>query len=250
MSLLEINDLSLWYGDKRVLYDVSFTLEEGEVLCIVGESGSGKSSILYATIGLLPSNARLRGSIRFKGVELLELPESRKRKIRGRDMGMVFQEPSTYLDPLFTAGAQIEEAYRAHFPKAQDARQRALEAARLVGIPKAEEKLKMYPHQLSGGLKQRVCIAAALVCEPALLLADEPTTALDVSVQKRILSLFRRIRDMGKSILLVTHDFGVVAEVADRVVVLKEGKVVESGDVYEIFDSPKEDYTKLLLSAI
>ncbi len=250
MSLLEVKDLNLWYGDKQVLYDVSFSLKEGEILCIVGESGSGKSSILYAINGLLPADARLEGEILFRGKDLTSLSERERRNIRGKDIGMVFQEPSTYLDPLFSVGSQIGETYRAHFPKAKDWREKTLEAMRKAGIPRAEEKFSMYPHQLSGGLKQRVCIAIALVCEPSLLLADEPTTALDVSVQKRILSLFRNLKETGKSILLVTHDFGVVAEVADRVIVLKDGHIIESNDVISIFDSPREDYTKLLLSAI
>jgi peptide/nickel transport system ATP-binding protein len=250
MSLLEIENLNLWYGDRQVLYDVSLSLEEGQILCIVGESGSGKSSLLYAINGLLPNNARLEGSIRFKGREITHLTDRERKRLRGKDIGMVFQEPSTYLDPLFSVGTQIEETYRAHFPKAKDSREKSLEAMRRSGIPKVEERFGMYPHQLSGGLKQRVCIAIALVCEPSLLLADEPTTALDVSVQKRILALFREIKSEGRSVLLVTHDFGVVAEVADSVAVLKEGRIVERADVYSIFDNPREGYTKLLLSAI
>ena len=250
MSLLEVKGLNLRYGDKQVLYDVSFTLEEGEILCIVGESGSGKSSILYAINGLLPANSEVWGSIKFRGKELTQLSDRERRNIIGREIGMVFQEPSTYLDPLFTVGTQVEEAYTAHFPEDKNPREKALLAMRRAGIPKVEEKFNMYPHQLSGGLKQRVCIAISLVCEPSLLLADEPTTALDVSVQKRILSLFRDIRDTGKSVILVTHDFGVVAEVADKVVVLKDGRIIERGDVYDIFDNPREEYTKLLLSAI
>ena len=251
MSLLEVRGLSLWYGDNRVLYDVSFSIGRGEVLCIVGESGSGKSSILYSILGLLPPNARLEGEIFFDGKDLTTLKESERKKIRGKGIGMVFQEPSSYLDPLFTVGSQIAETFEAHFPEGKkESRERAVDAMRKAGIPKAEEKFGMYPHQLSGGLKQRVCIAISVVCEPSLLLADEPTTALDVSVQKRILNLFRRLRSEGKSVILVTHDFGVVAEVGDRVLVLKDGRIVEEGNVYEIFDSPKESYTKMLLSAI
>ena len=250
MSLLEVEDLSLWYGENRVLHSISFYVNEGEILCIVGESGSGKSSILYAIAGLLPDNARVEGRIRFNGTDLLRIPERKRRKLRGKEIGMIFQEPSAYLDPLFTVGSQIEETYKSHFREAKDSREKAIEALRKAGIPKPEEKFSMYPHQLSGGLRQRVCIAISIVCEPKLLLADEPTTALDVSVQKRILNLFRRLRSEGKSIILVTHDFGVVAEVGDRVVVLKEGRVVEEGDVYQIFDSPKESYTKMLLEAI
>jgi len=249
--LLEVKNLNLWYGEKQVLWNVSFNLNDGEILCIVGESGSGKSSILYSIMGILPPLARLQASINFADTELTGLTDRDMQRIRGKDIGMVFQEPSSYLDPLFTVGSQIEETYLGHFPAdKKGARERALQAMKRAGIASAEEKFKLYPHQLSGGLKQRVCIASAIVCEPRLLLADEPTTALDVSVQKKILSLFRRLRQEGKSILLVTHDFGVVAEVADRVVVLKEGRVVEEGNVFDIFDSPREEYTKLLLSSL
>ncbi len=250
MSLLIVENLDLWYGEKKVLHGISFELGEGEILCIVGESGSGKSSILQSVMGLLPPQARLSGRILFRGTDLTKLSEGERRKIRGRYMGMVFQEPSSYLDPLFTVGSQIEEAYRSHFPEDRSSREKAIEAMRRAGIPKAEEKFGMFPHQLSGGLKQRVCIAISIVCQPSLLLADEPTTALDVSVQKKILQLFRKLREEGKSILLVTHDFGVVAEVGDRVIVLKEGRIVEEGDVFRVFDRPSHDYTKLLLEAI
>lgn len=251
MSLLEVKNLNLWYGRTQVLHNVSFSLQKGEVLCIVGESGSGKSSILLSIMGLLPENARVEGEIIFRGRDLLKLRESERRRLRGRDVGMIFQEPSSYLDPLFTVGSQIAETYEGHFPdRKKESKDKTLEAMKKAGIPRAEEKFGMYPHQLSGGLKQRVCIAMAIVCEPELLLADEPTTALDVSVQKRILTLLRKLRSEGKSVILVTHDFGVVAEVGDRVVVLKEGRVVERGDVFEVFDSPKDLYTKTLIEAI
>ncbi len=251
MSLLKVECLNLWYGSNHVLHDVSFSIEEGEILCIVGESGSGKSSILYSIMGLLPSGSRVEGSILFRGRELLKLSEKERRAIRGRYIGMIFQEPSSYLDPLFTVSSQVMEAFIAHYPeRKKEAKTRTLEAMRKAGIPHPEEKLNMYPHQLSGGLKQRVCIASAIVCEPELILADEPTTALDVTVQKRILNLFRNFKKEGKSVILVTHDFGVVAEVGDRVIVLREGRVIEEGDVFEIFDRPKESYTKSLLEAI
>ncbi|HIQ30625.1 MAG TPA: ABC transporter ATP-binding protein [Aquifex aeolicus] len=251
MTVLKVEKLNLWYGHRKVLQDVSFEVGEGEVLCIVGQSGSGKSSILYSILGLLPPHARVEGSIYLMGDDLRKLGRKEMREIRGRKIGMVFQEPSSYLDPLFTVGIQISETLFAHFSKsAEEVRERTLKAMRRVGIPEPEKKYGMYPHQLSGGLKQRVCIAMATVCEPKLLLADEPTTALDVSVQKRILALFRKIRSEGRSIVLVTHDFGVVAEVGDRVLVLKEGKVVEEGSVYDIFDHPQDPYTRELLAAI
>ncbi len=246
---LEVRNLNLYYGSNRVLKDINFDLKEGEVLCIVGESGSGKTSILYSIIGLLPEDARLEGSIRFKGRELVGMPEKEYRKIRGRYTSIVFQEPSVYLDPLYRVGPQVEEVYIAHFGKEQ-AKEKASEALKKAGIKEVERVYNSYPHHLSGGLKQRVCIAIATVCNPQLVLADEPTTALDVSIQSRILKLFRDMKEEGRSVILVTHDFGVVAEVADRVIVLKDGLVVEEGDVLSIFDHPKHPYTQELLSAI
>lgn len=247
--LLEVRDLKLWYGKRQVLKGISFGLKEGEVLCIVGESGSGKTSILYSIMGLLPEGSRLEGSIKFKGIELTELSEKDYRKLRGRHISIVFQEPSVYLDPLYRVGHQVEEAYEAHFGKA-GAKEKALEALRKAGIRDAEKVYHSYPHHLSGGLKQRVCIAIATVCNPELVLADEPTTALDVSVQSKILRLFRNMKEEGRSVLLVTHDFGVVAEVADRVMVIKDGTLVEEGDVWSIFDNPRHPYTQELLKAI
>lgn len=247
--MLEVKGLNLWYGKSRILKGVSFEVKGGEVLCIVGESGSGKTSILYSILGLLPAGARIEGSIRFRGRELVGLSEKELRKLRGRHISVVFQEPSVYLDPLFRAGYQVEEAYRAHYREG-NARELALQALKKAGIRDAERVYNSYPHHLSGGLKQRVCIAIATVCNPELVLADEPTTALDVSVQSRILRLFRDMKEEGKSVILVTHDFGVVAEVADRVMVLKDGLVVEEGDVWELFDNPKHPYTQELLRAI
>ncbi|ADC88779.1 ABC transporter related protein [Thermocrinis albus DSM 14484] len=245
--MLEVHDLHLYYGQRHILKGVSFSVKEGEILCIMGESGSGKSSILMSIMGLLPKGAVLRGSIRWRGKELIGLSEGEYRKIRGREIGMVFQEPSLYLDPLFRVGSQVEEAYTVHFGK-KGARDRAVQALKRAGIQDAERIYRAYPHQLSGGLKQRVCIAMAIVCDPPLLLADEPTTALDLTVQKRILHLLRSLRDEGKSILLVTHDPGVVAECADRVLVIKEGEVLEEGDVFRIFDAPQHPYTRQLIS--
>lgn len=247
--LLEVESLNLWYGEKHILKDVSFGIDAGEVLCIVGESGSGKSSILASIMGLLPKYAKVSGSVKFKGKEILGLAESEYRKLRGRHISMVFQEPSAYLDPLFKIGTQIEEAYIAHFGK-KGAKQKSLQALKDAGIEDAERVYRLYPHHLSGGMKQRVCIAIATVCDPEIVLADEPTTALDVSVQEKILALFRRLRERGKAVIIVTHDFGVVAEVADRVIVLKDGQVVEQKDVFSIFDNPEHPYTKELLSAL
>lgn len=251
MNLLEVRSLNLWYGETQALKDVSFSLGRGEILCIVGESGSGKSSILYSIIGLLPEGARVEGEVVFEGRDLLKLDEGEMKNIRGKDITMIFQEPSAYLDPLFTVGVQIGETYLAHIGGPRDlVGDKVIESMRKAGIPKPQEKVNMYPHQLSGGLKQRVCIASSIICDPKLILADEPTTALDVSIQKRILHLFMRIKEEGRSVILVTHDFGVVAEVGDRVIVLKDGKVIEEGNVEEIFDAPKEEYTRMLLEAI
>lgn len=247
--LLEVENLNLWYGEKHILKDVSFGIDAGEVLCIVGESGSGKSSILASIMGILPKYAKVSGSVKFKGKEILGLAESEYRKLRGRHISMVFQEPSAYLDPLFKIGTQIEEAYIAHFGK-KGAKQKSLQALKDAGIEDAERVYRLYPHHLSGGMKQRVCIAIATVCDPDIVLADEPTTALDVSVQEKILALFRRLRERGKAVIIVTHDFGVVAEVADKVIVLKDGQVVEQKDVFSIFDNPEHPYTKELLSAL
>jgi len=249
VALLEVRNLRLFYKEKEALKGISFSVKEREVLCIVGESGSGKSSIFYAIMRILPPYAKTKGEILFKGKDLLKLKEEDMRHIRGKEIGMVFQEPSLYLDPLFTVGSQIEETYKAHI-KDGNSYEATIKAMRKAGIPKPAEKYKMYPHQLSGGLKQRVCIANAIVCNPSLVLADEPTTALDVSLQRRILNLFRKMKEDGKSVILITHDFGVVAEVADRVIVLKEGEIVEEGDVYKIFESPSHPYTKRLLEAI
>ena len=245
--LLEVKDLNLWYGEKHILKGINFNLSEGEILCIVGESGSGKTSILYSIIGLLPKNAMLKGSILFKGRDIKDIKVVEK--LRGKEISMVFQEPSLYLDPLYKVGKQIEEAYQAHFGK-HLSREKALHALRKAGVLEAERVYNSYPHQLSGGLKQRVCIAIATVCNPSLVLADEPTTALDVSIQSKILKLFRDMKEEGKSVILVTHDFGVVAEVADRVIVLKDGQVVEEGDVFSIFDNPGHPYTVELLKSL
>lgn len=251
MSLLQVNSLNLWYGHNHVLKDVSFSLNKGEVLCIVGESGSGKSSILHSITRLLTKDSKLKGEILFKGKNITSMSEGELKGIRGKEIGMIFQEPSAYLDPLFSVGSQIMEPLLAHRNvDKREARSIALESMAKAGIPKPEEKFRMYPHQLSGGLKQRVCIAMAVVCDPDLVLADEPTTALDVSVQKRILSLFRKMKAEGRSVILVTHDFGVVAEIGDRVIVLKDGVIVEERDVYEIFDKPRDPYTKMLLEAV
>ncbi len=247
MSLLRVESLTVRYGNFEAVKKVSFTVGEGEIVCIVGESGSGKSTILKAIGGILPEKASAEGGVFFKGKNLLKLSKRELNRLRGKEIGFIFQEPSLYLDPLFKVGKQIEETCRIHSPN-RNCRKEALLSLERVGVEDPLRVYSSYPHQLSGGLKQRVNIADATVNGPSLLLADEPTTALDVSTQKRILSLFLKLKEEGKSILLITHDFGVVWEVADRVLVLKEGVLVEEGLVYDLYREPKHPYTKRLVS--
>ncbi|WP_309136387.1 ABC transporter ATP-binding protein [Nocardioides campestrisoli] len=251
--LLTIEHLAISFAQPRpAVNDVSLRIAPGEVLALVGESGSGKSMTARAVLGLLPPGARASGSIRFRDEELLGLDDAALSRFRGRRVAMVFQEPQTALNPVRTVGWQIREALRAHgrVDRGQ-ARSRALELLRQVEIPDPEERLGYYPHQLSGGQKQRVVLALALANEPDLLLADEPTTALDVTVQAEILALLRRVRDRtGTSILLITHNMGVVAEIADRVMVLREGDVVEEGETGSLFADPRHPYTRQLLDSV
>lgn len=251
--VLEVTDLAISFAHPRpAVVSVSITLGEAEVLALVGESGSGKSMTARAVIGLLPEGAVATGSVRLRGEEVLGLPEDQLRRIRGRRVAMVFQEPQTALNPVRTIGWQLSEALRAHGGvRGKAARERAIELLREVEIPDPEERLGFYPHQLSGGQKQRVVLALALANEPELLLADEPTTALDVTVQAEILALLRRIRDRtGTSIVIITHNMGVVAHIADRVVVLRQGEVVEEAETHELFARPRHAYTRQLLAAV
>lgn len=225
---------------------------EDEVVALVGESGSGKSVSSMSVLGLLPRNATVTGSIRFDGTELVGASKDAVRRARGGGVAMVFQDPSQALDPVFTVGSQLIEALRAHarMPRAE-ARRRAVELLRAVEMPDPEERMGFYPHQLSGGQAQRVVIAIGLAGDPRLLIADEPTTALDVTVQAEVLDLIRRLRARTRmAVLLITHDMGVVADLADRVVVMRHGSVVESGGVEQIFAAPREDYTRDLLASV
>jgi len=237
-----------------VLDGVGFTLNPGAVVGLVGESGCGKSVTAMSVMRLLPSPpSRVdRGSIRFDGIDLLSLDEDAMRDMRGNRIGMIFQEPMTSLNPTFTVGWQIDEALRLHTSLGRDARyKRCLELLRLVGIGAAERRLKQYPHELSGGLRQRIMIAMALACEPRLLVADEPTTALDVTIQAQILNLLVGLRDrLGMAILLITHDLGVVAEYCDHVVVMYAGRVVEKAPVRPLFARPRHPYTAGLLASM
>jgi peptide/nickel transport system ATP-binding protein len=252
-ALLEIDNLCVTIDGLDMVSDVSFALEAGKTLALVGESGCGKTITALALMRLLPEAARLtRGSLRLKGKEFSKIPESEMQNIRGNDISMIFQEPGSALDPLMTVGDQIIESIRAHQNISRpQARQQALEMLERVGIPDAGTRLKQYPFELSGGMCQRVMIAAALVCRPSVLIADEPTTALDVTIQAQILDLIRTMRsEIGTAVILITHDMGIVADMADQVAVMYAGRVVEQGDVYEIFREPRHPYTRLLLKSI
>jgi peptide/nickel transport system ATP-binding protein len=232
--------------------DASFHLPAGETLCIVGESGSGKSVTALSVIRLVPPPGRIvSGAIRFAGRDLMPLREEDMQQVRGAQIGFVFQEPMTALNPVITIGAHIEETLRVHNRATKrTAPAKAVELLDAVSVPEPQRRAAEYPHQLSGGLRQRALIAMALACEPKLLIADEPTTALDVTIQAQILELLRDLRTrMGLSLLLITHDFGVVAEMADRVAVMHHGRIVETAPVRALFASPKDPYTKSLLSA-
>jgi len=241
-------------GEREVVSDLSFSVARGETLCIAGESGSGKSMTSLAIMALLPQPAARvsGGSIQIDGVDLATLPESRMRHFRGYRIAMIFQEPMTSLNPVLSIGRQIIEAIEVHTPLSRrEARQRAIDALKAVRIPDAERRLGQYPHELSGGMRQRVMIAMALALKPDVLIADEPTTALDVTVQGEVLELLRDLqREIGTSLILITHDMGVVAEMADRVIIMRNGRTVEQGRATEIFASPGTDYTRELLAAV
>jgi len=256
--VLEVKSLQTYFftddGAVKAVDGVSFEVGAGETLGIVGESGCGKSVTSLSILRLIPSppGKIVGGEIRFMGQNLLDLPDAAMRKIRGNEISMIFQEPMTSLNPVYTCGEQIMEAVMLHQKVGRkEARTRAIEMLRLVGIPSPEQRVDEYPHQLSGGMRQRVMIAMALSCHPRVLIADEPTTALDVTIQAQILELLNRLQqELGMSILLITHDLGVVAETCDRVAVMYAGQVVEYADVLEIFHHPRMPYTAGLLGSI
>ena len=241
-------------GEREVVSDLSLTLERGETLCIAGESGSGKSMTALAIMRLLPQPAARisSGTIRLGDTDLATLDERQMRRIRGDRIAMIFQEPMTSLNPVLSIGRQLTESIEAHTGLSQrEARQRAIEALKAVRISEAESRLKQFPHELSGGMRQRVMIAMALALEPDVLIADEPTTALDVTVQGEVLELLRDLqRQHGTSVILITHDMGVVAEMADRVIIMRHGRMVEEGTTADIFARPQADYTRELLAAV
>ena len=256
-NLLEVRHLKTSYrteqGEVTPVDDVSFTLKEGETLCIVGESGCGKSVTSLSILRLLGRNGFLKhGSIVFQGKDLASLSDRELNAYRGKDIAMVFQDPMSSLNPVYTIGNQLTEPIRLHLGLGRkEARHHAVRLLKEVGFPRAEAVMDQYPHTLSGGMKQRVMIAMALACHPKLLVADEPTTALDVTIQAQILDLMKSIRsEHGTSIMLITHDLGVVAEMADRVMVMYAGQVVEEADVQELFDRPLHPYTAGLMQSI
>jgi oligopeptide/dipeptide ABC transporter ATP-binding protein len=258
MSLLEVHDLTTSFqtggGEVTAVEDISFSLDTGEILGLVGESGSGKSVTALAVMGLLPRPAAriLGGRIFFEGQDLLKLSDRQMQRLRGPGIAMVFQEPMTSLNPVFTIGEQIMETIRAHENLSQTASfARSVEMLEKVGIASAVTRMTDYPHQLSGGQRQRVMLAIALVCRPRLLIADEPTTALDVTIQAQILELLLDLRDeSGMAIMMITHNMGVIAETADRVQVMYAGRVVEQAPVGRLFDHPLHPYTHGLLSCV
>ena len=255
-KLLEVTDLSVRFdtddGTVHAVDRFSFALEPRQVLAIVGESGCGKSVSTMAMLRLLPPTASISGSVAFDGANLLALPPRRLRRIRGREISFVFQEPMTSLNPVFTVGRQISEVLRKHLGLSREgARRRTLELLELVHIPAAARRIDEYPHQLSGGMRQRVMIAMALACDPKVLVADEPTTALDVTIQAGILDLMREVRErLGTAIILITHNLGVVADIADRVIVMYAGRKAEEAPVQELFAHPQHPYTVGLLGAV
>ncbi|MHA7141272.1 ABC transporter ATP-binding protein [Arthrobacter sp. Sr33] len=256
VPVLQVKGLSVDYGVDKVwvpaAIDLNYEVKAGEVLAIVGESGSGKSASSMSLLGLLPENSRTTGSVKLNGREILGLTGSKLRQVRGRDVAVIFQEPMTAMNPVYTIGFQIIETIRLHNEISPDeAKERALKLLDMVELPDPEKAFKSYPHQLSGGQRQRAMIAQSLSCDPKLLIADEPTTALDVTVQAEILDLMRNLRNkLNSAIVLITHDMGVVADLADHIVVMSKGRIVEAGTSAQIFHDPQHEYTRKLLAAV
>ncbi|TCL60061.1 peptide/nickel transport system ATP-binding protein [Kineothrix alysoides] len=255
--LLEVIGLNIEFHDhlvpETVVYDFDLTLNEGEIVGIVGESGSGKSMTALAIAGLLSRHdMEKKGQILYEGMDLLSCPRAQLRKLQGKEIGMVFQEPMTSLNPVKKIGWQVEESLRLHtqIPK-EERKETALSLLKSVELTEAEKVYKMYPHELSGGMRQRAMLAAAIICEPKLLIADEPTTALDVTIQAQIVKLLKKINEQKKTaILFISHDLSLVSRLCERVIVMQGGYIVETGSSEEIFENPKEEYTKKLIAAI
>jgi ABC-type dipeptide/oligopeptide/nickel transport system ATPase component len=255
--LLEVRDLRVSFRNRRemttVVHGVGFRLGAGETLALVGESGSGKSVTCLALTGLLPQPpaCQIDGSVRFLGRELVGADAAVLRAFRGKEIAYIFQEPSASLNPVFTVGDQIAEAVRLHFPEESDVESRVIEALREVGIRDPDRRYRSYPHQLSGGMNQRVMIAMALACQPKILVADEPTTALDVTIQADIMRLLRALKETtDMSIILITHNFGIVKDFADRAVVMYQGRIVEQSDAKDVLENPQHAYTRELIACI
>ena len=256
-SLLEVKELCTYFhtdaGEVKAVNGVSFTLEAGKILGIVGESGSGKSVTAYSIMQILADNGRIAsGEILYKGQDVAKYNKNQLKGFRGKVCSIIFQDPMTSLNPVFTIGNQLEEAILLHTDKnKEEARARAIEILTLVGVNEPEKRVKQYPHELSGGMRQRVMIAMALVCEPDILIADEPTTALDVTIQAQILELMQELqKKLGMAIILVTHDLGVIADMCDEIIVMYGGRVCERGNAEDIFYHPKHEYTKGLLRSM
>jgi len=250
--LLEVSNLRIAFGGHEAVRSISFSIAAGETLGLVGESGSGKSATSLAMMRLLPSSATVSGSVRLGSEELLTLPEPAMREHRSKSLAMIFQEPMTALNPAMTIGRQIGEALLAHAPRTprREVRDRVLAAMREVALPEPERRIDDYPHQFSGGQRQRIVIAMALMNKPQLLIADEPTTALDVTVQAQILALLKQLRaEHNLSMLFISHDLAVVAQVADRVAVMRHGEIVELGDMQQVLTRPQHPYTQSLLAS-
>ena len=253
--VLTVDGLSVAFGkgdqSVTVVDDVSFSIQPGRTLGLVGESGSGKSMTSLSIMGLTPDDARVSGSITFKGEELLTMPQKRLRALRGDRMAMIFQDPMSSLNPYYTVGFQIVEAYRAHRKATfKEARDLTLDVMERVRIPEPVRRFEQYPHEFSGGMRQRIMIAMAMMCEPELIIADEPTTALDVTVQARVLDLLGELQEeFSMSMLFITHDLAVVSNIADDIIVMRNGRIVERGTVEQVFSDPKHEYTQQLLRA-
>jgi oligopeptide transport system ATP-binding protein len=257
--ILDVQELSVSFrvrdGEVQAVRGVNFTVGKGEAVAIVGESGCGKSVTAQTIMRLIPTppgEIKAGSSIRFNGRELLDLSDKEMRQVRGKEIGMIFQDPMTSLNPTMAVGTQITEVLTRHLGmNKEQAKARAIELLELVGIPNAPSRLKQYPHEFSGGMRQRVMIAIALACNPSLVIADEPTTALDVTIQAQILRLMKDLQQkLDMSIILITHDLGIVADVCDRIVVMYAGKVIETGTKWEVFKNPKHPYTKGLLRSV
>lgn len=257
-DLLKVCDLRIAFHSRgksnEVVHGIDFSVHSsGDVVAILGESGSGKSVSCLALTKLLPKapGCTVTGQVFFKGKEVLEMNASEIRTVRGRGIAYIFQEPSSSLNPVFTVGYQIAEAVKLHRPELKEVKARVIELLELVGIRDAPRRYNSYPHEMSGGMQQRIMIAVALACEPELLIADEPTTALDVTIQAQIIDLLRELREkIGMSIVLITHNFGIVKDFADDVIVMYKGNIVESGAVEDVLNNPKHAYTKALISCI